>query len=178
MTALQNRLALHRFICREFGYEGLPAMLERLRDVPAGFTGSGESEYARALYLNPNLAAVTPEQLSAYDANIAAHSRKLRMTGEQGREWKPYQYLALLFTEHYLSRYFDDPEKLCADLNKTKAEDRRTAAMPDYQPEDLRTVAFPERHRLGQDAPHARPHPAIPTLPAPFRRTAQQHSSC
>ena len=99
---LQNRLALHRFICREFGYEGLPAMLERLRDAPAGFTGSGESEYARALYLNPNLAAVTPDRLLAYDANIAAHSRKLRMNGEQGREWKPYQYLALLFTERYL----------------------------------------------------------------------------
>ena len=142
MTALQNRLALHRFICGEFGYEGLPAMLERLRDAPAGFTGSGESEYARALYLNPNLTAVTPDQLSAYDANIAAHSRKLRMNGEQGREWKPYQYLALLFTERYLSRYFDDPEKLCADLNKTKAEDRPTAAMPDYDAEDLRTVAF------------------------------------
>ena len=142
MTPLQNRLVLHRFICREFGYEDLPAMLERLRDAPAGFTGSGESEFARALYLNPNLAAVTPDQLSAYDANIAAHSRKLRMNGEQGREWKPYQYLALLFTERYLSRYFDDPEKLCADLNKTKAEDRRTAAMPDYDPDDLRTVAF------------------------------------
>ena len=33
MTALQNRLALHRFICGEFGYEGLPAMLERLRTL-------------------------------------------------------------------------------------------------------------------------------------------------
>ena len=84
MTALQNRLALHRFICREFGYEDLHAMLERLRDVPPGFTGSGESEYARALYLNPNLSAVTPDQLFAYDANIAAHSRKLRMNGEHG----------------------------------------------------------------------------------------------
>ena len=139
---LHNRLVLHRFICREFGYEDLPAMLERLRDVPAGFTGSGESEYARALYLNPTLAAVTPEHLSNYDANIAAHSHKLRMNGEQGRDWKPYQYLALLFTEHYLNRYFDDPEKLCADLNKTKAEERPTEAMPDYNPEDLRTVAF------------------------------------
>ena len=142
MTALQNRLVLHRFVCREFGYEDLPAMLERLRDAPAGFTGSGESEYARALYLNPNLATVTPDQLSTYDANLAAHSRKLRMSGEQGRDWKAYQYLALLFTEHYLSRTFDDPKKLCADLNKTKAEDRRTAAMPDYQSEDLCTVAF------------------------------------
>ena len=27
-------------------------------------------------------------------------------------------------------------------MNKTKAEDRPTAAMPDYDPEDLRTVAF------------------------------------
>ncbi len=142
MTALQNRLTLHRFICREFGYEGLHVMLERLRDVPPGFTVSGESEFTRALYLNPNLAAVSLEQLSAYDANIAAHSRKLRMDGEQGRDWKPYQYLALLFTEHYLSRYFDDPEKLCADLNQAKAEDRRTAAMPEYAPDDLRTVAF------------------------------------
>ena len=142
MTALRNRLALHRFICREFGYKDLPAMLERLRDVPAGFVGSGESEYARALYLNPAVATVTPEQLSDYDANIAAHSRRLRMNGEQGREWKSYQYLALLFTELYLSRTFDDPEKLCADLNQAKAEDRRTAPMPDYQPEDLRTVAF------------------------------------
>ena len=175
VTALQNRLALHRFICREFGYEGLPAMLERLRDAPAGFTGSGESEYARALYLNPNLAAVTPDQLSTYDAHIAAHSRKLRMNGEQGREWKPYQYLALLFTERYLSRYFDDPEKLCADLNKTKAEDRPTAAMPDYDPEDLRTVAFQSATGSGKTLLMHAHILQIPTLPAPFRRTAQQH---
>ena len=142
MTALRNHLVLHRFLCREFGYQDLPALLERLRDAPAGFSGSGESEYARALYLNPNLATVTPDQLSAYDANLAAHSRKLRMNGERGREWKPFQYLALLFTEHYLSRYFSDAEQLCADLNLAKAEDRRTAAMSDYDPEDLRTVAF------------------------------------
>ena len=117
-------------------------MLERLRDAPAGFSGSGESEYARALYLNPKLARVTPDQLSAYDANLAAHSRKLRMNGEQGRDWKPYQYLALLFTEHYLSRTFDDPDKLCDDLNKAKTEVRRTAAVPGYEPDDLRTLAF------------------------------------
>ena len=46
MTVLQNRLTLHRFICREFGYEDLGAMLERLGDAPAGLDGNGESEYA------------------------------------------------------------------------------------------------------------------------------------
>ena len=49
MTPLENRLVLHRFLCREFGYDDMEAMLERLRDAPAGFAGGGESEYARAL---------------------------------------------------------------------------------------------------------------------------------
>ncbi len=142
MTPLRNRLILHRFVCREFGYEDMRAMLDRLREVPATLDAGGESEYARALYLNPNLAAVTREQLSAYDANIAAHSRRLHMTGEHGRAWKPYQYLALLFTEHYLSRYFNDSERLRADLNVAKAKDRLTAVMPDYTADDLRTLAF------------------------------------
>ena len=139
---LQNRLALHRFTCREFGYENLRAMLDRLRDVPAQFTANGESEYARALYVNPNLSRVSPQQLTEYDANIAAVSRRLRMTGEDGRVWKPYQYLALLFTELYLDRYFDDPEKLCRDLNLFKNGDRQVAILPKYEPDDLRTIAF------------------------------------
>ena len=142
MTPLQNRLALYRFICREFGHDDMQMMLERLGSAPAGFGGDGESEYARALYLNPTLSTVTPDQFSTYDANIAAHSHKLHMTGEHGREWKPYQYLALLFTEHYLNRYFADPEVLCADLNAAKTQDRQTATMPDFEPDDLRTLAF------------------------------------
>ena len=64
------------------------------------------------------------------------------MTGEHGRTWKPHQYLALLFTEHYLSRYFADPEQLRAELNEAKRLNRLTWPMPDYTPEDLRTIAF------------------------------------
>ena len=139
---LQNRLALHRFVCQEFGYDDMRTMLERLGSAPAGFDANGESEYARALYLNPTLSTVTPDQFSTYDANITTHSAKLRMTGEHDREWKPYQYLALLFTEHYLNRYFTDPEALCAALNAAKAGERLTATLPDYEPDDLRTLAF------------------------------------
>ena len=73
-----------------------------------------------------------------YDSNILEHSRRLRMTQERGRTWKPHQYLALLFTEHYLNRYFTDPEKLRADLNYGK----RPSSPIFYEPEDLRTLAF------------------------------------
>ena len=140
-SRLQNRLVLHRFICREFGYDDMRTMLERLHDVPASFDAGGESEYARALYLAPT-AAIRAAELAEYDANIVAHSYKLRMTPEHGRVWKPYQYLALLFTERYLHRYFHDPEALCADLNRARSAHRLTRDMPDYTLDDLRTVAF------------------------------------
>ena len=142
MTALQNRLVLHRFVCLEFGYDDMDEMLGRLRHARGELAAGGESDYAQASSPSPARARVTPDRFAAYDANIIAHSRRLRMTGEYGRTWKPHQYLALLFTEHYLRRYFDDPEALRADLNAAKARHRPTALMPDYEPDDLRTLAF------------------------------------
>ena len=105
---LENRLVLYRFVCREFGYDNLGEMLTKLRDVTAGPHGGDRSNYGQALSLNQTARAkITRDRLAEYDANIEAHSRKLRMTGEHGRTWKPHQYLALLFTEHYLRRRFD-----------------------------------------------------------------------
>ena len=141
MTLLENRLVLHRFLCREFGYPDLAAMLERLRDAPDGTDAGGESEYAKALYLNPEKAAIARDRFSEYDAEIAALSERLRMTPEHGRGWKPHQWLALLFAEHYLRRYFDGPDKLREELNYAKRQDPLTRPMPDYTAEDLRTVA-------------------------------------
>lgn len=142
MNPLENRLILHPFLCGEFGYPDLPAMLDRLRGVPAGFTANGESEYARALYLNPARATITPNQLADYDKEIAQLSRDLGMTIEQGRGWKPHQYLALLFSEHYLCRYFADPEQLKDALNTAKLQRRLTAEIPEYTLADLRTIAI------------------------------------
>ena len=93
---LQNRLALHRFVCREFGYEDMGEMLRSLARAPGELgAAGGESEYFRALYLPP-AARVTLDRFAEYDADIGALSRRLRMTGEHGRTWKPHQYLALL----------------------------------------------------------------------------------
>ena len=141
MTPLELRLVLHRFMCREFGYGDLGAMLDRLRDVPTGGAAGGESEYA--LQIRPHLARskIDWASFADYDAEIATLSRQLRMDGRHGRDWKPHQWLALLFAEHYLRRYFEDPEALCHELNETKKNERLTAAMPDYTVHDLRTVA-------------------------------------
>ena len=142
MTSLQSRLALHRFICLEFGYDDMDRMLERLHDARGVLTSGGESDYAQALSPHPTRTRVTADQFAEYDANIVEHSRRLRMTEEHGRTWKPHQYLALLFTEHYLHRYFDDLEALCANLNHEKASHRPTSYLPDYKMDDLHTLAF------------------------------------
>ena len=144
MTSLENRRVLLRFVCHQFGYEDMRSMLDRLRDVSPDLESDGVSGYAQALSLSPIpvYKRVTPEQLADYDNNVAAHSRRLRMTSEHGRVWKPHQYLALLFTEHYLHRYFADAEKLRTDLNDAKRQNRMVRAMPDYTLDDLRTIAF------------------------------------
>ena len=141
MTTLENRLVLHRFLCGEFGYDDLSEMLDRLRGARATVSPGGESEYADALFLNPAQAAISGDRFAEYDAAIVAVSRRLRMTGERDRGWKPHQYLALLFAEHYLRRYFDDAEALRADLNAAKRREGPGQPMPDYTAADLRTVA-------------------------------------
>ena len=139
---LQSHLALHRFVCFEFGYRDLGGLLERLRPAHGQLAANGGSDYALALAPLPTTARVPAGRLAEYDANITAHSVRLRMTGEHRRTWKPHQYLALLFTEYYLHRYFDDPEALRRDLNLARRQERETLAMPEYTPEDLRVLAF------------------------------------
>ncbi len=140
---LDNRLVLHAFMCREFGYLTVEDMFEELRGVVPAFAVAGESGFARALYLNPARASVSHEQLAEYDGNIVAHSRRLRMTGGGGgRTWKPHQYIALLFTERYLHRYFEAPEALRRDLNLARKMAQEMLALPEYTAEDLRVLAF------------------------------------
>ena len=141
-TTLRNHLALHRFVCLEFGYDDLNGLLERLRPARGELPTGGGNDYALALAPLPARAQVTADRLAEYDAHIVAHSARLRLTAEHGRTWKPHQYLALLFTEHYLHRYFDDPEALRRDLNLTRRQERETLALPEYTPDDLRVLAF------------------------------------
>ncbi len=63
---------------------------------------------------------VSPSDLLAYDQNIVRHWKRITERRNHGGPFlypKYFQYLALLFTEIYLDRYFRDPEGLLAELN-------------------------------------------------------------
>lgn len=67
------------------------------------------------------LPGVSRDELLAFDQNIVRHTLALNAERSLRRErpvvWKYYQYLALLFVEIYLDRYFRDPQALAQALN-------------------------------------------------------------
>ena len=80
--------------------------------------------------------------LEFYDRNIRDLARRLRMTEEHGRRLQPHQYLALLFTEYYLDRYFRDPEDLAAELNGFRRSLGAPLRPAPYEVSELGTLAF------------------------------------
>lgn len=148
MPSLESRMLLHRFMCSQFGYTNLRDMLTPLDNVSNQLAGNESSLFAQTLllHLKRNL-SVTAEAIARYDENITAHSQTLGMTDEKGKSWKPFQYLALLFTERYLDLYFEDSAILIAELNKWKNRqpqwrNRSKTAIADYTLDDLHTLAF------------------------------------
>lgn len=91
-------------------------------------------------------AQLPKDLLLTYDQNIVRHTLAIRGKRERPITWKYFQYLALLFTEIYLDRYFRDPEKLLADLNdwveKFNAGVGAADRVNPYTLADLRKLAF------------------------------------
>lgn len=88
--------------------------------------------------------------LLAYDQNIVRYWKQIteRRNRLQGKILFPkyFQYLALLFTEIYLDRYFTNVEKLLKNLNERVNQFNSDLPQSDqiepYQVEDLNKIAF------------------------------------
>ena len=61
--------------------------------------------------------SVSKEQLLVYEENIVRHTLKINEKRYRPIVWKYYQWLALMFIEIYLDRYFNDRDGLLYDLN-------------------------------------------------------------
>ncbi|GHD73187.1 type III restriction endonuclease subunit R [Luteimonas padinae] len=77
--------------------------------------------HAMVNQITGELPGVSRDELLAFDQNIVRHTLALNAERTLRRErpvvWKYYQYLALLFVEIYLDRYFRDPQALAQALN-------------------------------------------------------------
>lgn len=118
-----HRLVLNQWTLNLFEVETFEALAEHLRDE--GLEGLDENNIHRLHHALvdhfPQLDELPPDLLLEYDQSIVSATQRLnerRITrGDEPIVWKYFQYLALLFTEIYLDRYFGDPSGLVADLN-------------------------------------------------------------
>jgi hypothetical protein len=117
-----RKLALHQWALSLFGVQRFEDLALHLRDEGLeGFDENNISRFHHALLTHfPDLPKLPPALLLEYDQNIFRHTAALNERriahGEKPIVWKYFQYLALLFTEIYLDRYFSNPEKLRADI--------------------------------------------------------------
>jgi len=146
---LQEALVLHKYILNLLGCTDLNVLSQDLKD-PAleGVDEEGISKLYHALKAHLFAGHLIDEKkLLAYDQNIVRHTNAINERRLEKIQWKYYQYLALLFTEIYLDRYFSNKAELLESINEFLHNDfnYRTEtwhSMPDFTEEDLNKVAF------------------------------------
>ena len=122
MAHFTEKLVLGSWMLEQFGVETLETFKGLLSDANlVGFDEENTSLFHHELINKPfRTRAMSDDTLRLYDDNIVRHWRRItERRNQSGSTLYPlyFQYLTLLFTEHYLDRYFSDQAALCADLN-------------------------------------------------------------
>lgn len=150
-----RKLVLNQWLLALFHVKRFEDLADTLR--PEGLEGLDENNihhFHHALTARMfNLTQLPTELLLEYDQNIVKHTQRLnerRITrGEAPIAWKYFQYLALLFTEIYLDRYFRDPKGLLAALNEqVKAYNEEKPEADQLAPFDETAEAWPQLNKI------------------------------
>lgn len=121
-----RKLVLHQWLLGLFGVERFDQLAAHIKDEALeGLDENNIHRFHHALCLHlpgEKRPELPDERLLEYDQAIVSVTLRLnerRITrGEPPIVWKYFQYLALLFTEIYLDRYFRDPRALLLALNE------------------------------------------------------------
>lgn len=135
-----RQTVLFQWALSKLGVRDLKQFKERFQVSPDSADGIDERTSLHRFFeaiagVLPTLAdanIVPVDRLRAYEQNILEHTQAIntsRMRHNQPRiDWKYHQYLALLFTELFLDRYFQNAGALRAEINARIAEHNAEAA--------------------------------------------------
>jgi hypothetical protein len=149
-SRFEHRLVLHQWLLGLFGVSSFDRLVANLKAPELeGFDENNVSRFHRQIRLVFDRRSCPHDLLLAYDQNIVRHWKRITERRNHAGPFlypKYFQYLALLFTEIYLDRYFRDPEKLLADLNAHVERFNDSAPEPSriepYTRQDLNKLAF------------------------------------
>ncbi len=119
-----HKLVLQQWLFNLLGVDQFSTLQDWLKDSELeGFDTENRSNFYHELSLRlVHRQGVTDDDLLRYDDNIVRYWKRIteKRNQKEGRilYLKYFQYLALLATEIYLERYFDDPDALLLSLNE------------------------------------------------------------
>lgn len=152
-----QKLVMHHYLLGLFGAADFGQLAEHLKSE--SLEGLDENNthrfyHALCLHLPSERRPELPDDLLLeYDQSIVAVTHQLnerRLTrSDPPIVWKYFQYLALLFTEIYLDRYFRDPQALLSALNGEVAVFNQGQTEADHiSPLDENADPYPQLNKL------------------------------
>ncbi len=142
LPLLQNRLPLFRFFCAQLGAaDGFKTLRGWLKDVRQGYGDEGHSFFHDVLAGQTGV-RLPLDTLAAYDLRIKGYVEQLNSGRSPRVQLLYFQWLAALFSEWFLDRYFADAESLRTELNLWLNENLPVAQGVRFDPDDLAKVAF------------------------------------
>ena len=122
-----HKLILNQWLLSLFNVKRFEELAVHLRDEALEGLDENNIHHFHNVFAAQQLNSkqLPTELLLEYDQNIVKHTQRLnerRIThSEEPIVWKYFQYIALLFCEIYLDRYFSDPEALRVAMNAQMA---------------------------------------------------------
>jgi len=113
---LEKYLILNKYLLSLFGVNSISDLRKELKNKQEGFDNDGKSFFADTLIGLKNL-RIDRNDLLQYDIAIKEYSARLSKHRRENIVLKYFQYLAVLFAEIYLDRYFNRKQALLSDLN-------------------------------------------------------------
>ena len=132
---LEDRLVLLAWINSLLGYKRNKDLLADTKGADEGFDASGRSYLHHHLIGRGSQVKITSADLERYDENICAHLAAINRGSTEPITLRYFQYLAALYTEIVLDRYFNARAQLLADLNAFVRE-RNAAKAPGEPPDE------------------------------------------
>ena len=138
---LEKHLVLNKYFLNLFGFDNFNKLREKLKDTQEGYDSTGRSYFVDVLI------GLKPEwegELLRYDLAIREYVEKLKQNRKDiNFKLKYFQYLAVLFTEIFLDKYYNDKQRFLNELNAFLEEFRnnKTQITP-FTEEDLKKLAF------------------------------------
>ena len=138
---LNKSLILFQYILKQFGYGAFEDLRDEFNHKADGVSSTGYTFWASTLMGNADK-LVDDRLVQEYDEAIQGYEKRLRDNrAEPFLTFKYYQWLSLLFTEHFFNLYHH-PTNLVNELNAYLQEHPDLSAVEPYQAADLKKLAY------------------------------------